>query len=383
MFNAFSPALMSASAAVVAVYYNSIRSRHRITRSAILLPEASPWRNLLENGDDQSFLNLTGFSREAFNALHEVLFDENEYEVEHVGRPRLMNTRDELGLLLFYCGSCMQLKNLCLLFGCSQTRCSAIIRSMLRRCYNRLKNEPRARIHWPRSIEEKNYYASLIRNREPSVTDVIGFTDGVSLPIRCASDPISQATNYNGYHHDTMCNNVFCFAPTGKIIYGCINFPGSWHDSQVCQHLIAKVVHSLGNYKICVDQGFPRTGDLLNKFVGPISVRQRRALPIERRHEVIRRHNIYVSLRQSSEWGMRALQGTFTRLKSRLPAEKEKRKLIISTICYLHNFRTHIVGLNQIATVFNPEYQAIIHMNNYDRIARYYENEVESSDDDE
>ena len=30
------------------------------------------------------------------------------------------------------------------------------------------------------------------------------FTEGVSLPIQCASDPISQATNYNGYHHDTM-----------------------------------------------------------------------------------------------------------------------------------------------------------------------------------
>jgi hypothetical protein len=44
------------------------------------------------------------------------------------------------------------------------------------------------------------------------------FIDGLSLPMQCDSDPISQATNYNGYHHDTMVNNVFCFAQTDKII---------------------------------------------------------------------------------------------------------------------------------------------------------------------
>ena len=43
----------------------------------------------------------------------------------------------------------------------------------------------------------------------------------------------------------------------------------------------------------------------------------------------------------------------------------------------LHNFRTDIVGLNQIATVFNEEYDAFV---NYDRIAQYYEN-IDSSDD--
>jgi hypothetical protein len=235
------------------------------------------------------------------------MFEENEYLNLNAGRPRLLSTRDELGILLLYCGSCMLIKELCLIFGCTQSRCSEIIRNMLHRCYARLKNNMKARITWPRTRDEKEFYASLVNRREPNVNDVIAFTDGVSLPIRCASDPISQATNYNGYHHDTMCNNVFCFEPTGKIIYGCINFPGSWHDSQVCQHLIARVVHRLGNFKICVDQGFPRSGDLLNKFVGPLSVRQRRALPVERRAEVLRRHNTCVSLRQSSEWGMRAL----------------------------------------------------------------------------
>jgi hypothetical protein len=71
--------------------------------------------------------------------------------------------------------------------------------------------------------------------------------------------------------------------------------------------------------------------------------------------------------------GMRALQGSFTRLKSRLPSHKKKRKLIIMCICFLHNFRTHVVGINQIFTVFNAEFEAYMNIMNYDRIASYYE----------
>jgi hypothetical protein len=253
-----------------------------------------------------------------------------------------------------------------------------VINRQLHFLSRRLKNNAKAKILCPNSLEEKEYLADLVNRREPKVADVIGFTDGVSLPIQCASDPISQATNYNGYHHDTMCNNVFCFAPTGKIIFACINFPGSWHDSQVSLSLIAKVVENIGAFKICVDQGFPRSGDLLDKFVGPISRRSRQNLPRETRREVLRRHNTYVSLRQSSEWGMRSLQGTFTRMKSRLTSNKTKRKLILTVIILLHNFRTDVVGLNQIATVFNEEYDAFVNIRNYDRIAQYYEEIVDS-----
>jgi len=72
---------------------------------------------------------------------------------------------------------------------------------------------------------------------------------------------------------------------------------------------------------------------------------------------------------------MRALQGTFTRLKSRLTSNNRMRKLIIETIVLLSNFRTAHVGLNQIATLFNPQYEQIINVDGYDRIARYFYNE--------
>ena len=72
---------------------------------------------------------------------------------------------------------------------------------------------------------------------------------------------------------------------------------------------------------------------------------------------------------------MRALQGTFTRLKSRLTSNNRMRKLVIETIVLLSNFRTAHVGLNQIATVFNPHYEQSINLDGYDRIARYFHND--------
>jgi len=248
LFNSQITQLYVAASVSMIVYYNGIRRRHHHTRSGIIFPDRSPWRHLYDNGDEaSSFLNLTGFTREAFDEMHEFLHGDDHDRIGP-GRPRLLNTRDELGVILFYLGSKMRLSESCLIFGCTPSRCSAIIMIALR---------------------------------------------------------------------SLMINNVFCFASTGKIIYACINFPGSWHDSQVATSLIAKVVDNLRNYKICVDQGFPRSGDLLNIFVGPLSRTARRNIPIEDRRAVLQRHNKYVSLRQSSEWGMRALQRTFIRIKSR------------------------------------------------------------------
>jgi len=71
---------------------------------------------------------------------------------------------------------------------------------------------------------------------------------------------------------------------------------------------------------------------------------------------------------------MRGLQGSFSRLKARLGSNKEKRGLIILSILLLHNFRTEYVGLNQIATAYNPHYEQYINLENYDRIANYFHN---------
>jgi hypothetical protein len=106
--------------------------------------------------------------------------------------------------------------------------------------------------------------------------------------------------------------------------------------------------------------------------VGPLTKKMIKKLAPNLRQYLIDTSNIYVSLRQASEWGMRALQGTFSRLKGRLTSNHFKRGRIILAIILLHNFRTHVAGLNQIATVFNPHYDQYINLDGYDRIARYF-----------
>ena len=77
---------------------------------------------------------------------------------------------------------------------------------------------------------------------------------------------------------------------------------------------------------------------------------------------------------------MRGLQGTFTRLKSRLTSHNKKRKFILHSILLLSNFRIEYCGLNQIATVFNVHYEQYINLFGYDRIAKYYDNHLNYQD---
>jgi hypothetical protein len=237
-------------------------------------------------------------------------------------------------------------------------------------CKKLFHNE-HAAVRFP-SVAEKIRFAKLIQNLEPEVDNVIGFIDGLSLSTMCNSGLKEQSLFYNGYHHDTRVNNVFAFSPEGKIIYACFNFPGGWHDTAVATHLINEVVDRIGDYAFCVDSGFPRSGRLFEKFVGPMSRRQMKKMPPQLRTMLKRKQDIYVSLRQASEWGMRSLQATFGRLKVKLSTDSSLRHDILLSIILLHNFRTHHVGLNRIATVFNPLYGHYYNTEGYDRISAYY-----------
>ena len=104
------------------------------------------------------------------------------------------------------------------------------------------------------------------------------------------------------------------------------------------------------------------------------------------RDQLLKRSNVYTSLRQASEWGMRGLQGSFPRCRKRLPTENYQRRKILEAIVFIHNFRTEIVGSSQIKTVFDPEYERSITLEGYDRILQYYlrpGDYVTDEDDDE
>jgi len=358
---------------IAAIYlYNQARDRYKLKKSGLVSPQNSPWQHLLHCGDETNFLAITGFNYVAFRSLKTLLVQHGKIpDPGRAGRPFTLDADGRLGIMLFYLSSKMPIKHLCMIFGCSPTIAERCIDNSLEYLIEILSNHPTSKVSFP-TVDEMIHFATLIYQRDGVVRDVIGFLDGLSIPVCCSSDELEQSAYYNGYHHDTMVNNVLFFTPDGKISYAAINYPGSWHDATVSSRFIQKVIRCIGDFKICVDQGFPRKGDLLEVFVGPINVRTRNQLATPLRGLMLDRHNRYVSLRQASEWGMRALQGSFSRLKARLTSHKSRRHAIIMCCVLLHNWRTEYVGLNQIATVFNPEYLKVINIEGYDRIARYY-----------
>jgi hypothetical protein len=114
------------------------------------------------------------------------------------------------------------------------------------------------------------------------------------------------------------------------------------------------------SYKICVNQGFPRSGGMYGTYVGPITIRAAQQL-----HRDVR--DYVLSLRQASEWGMRGLQGTFPHCKKCLPGDSALRCLVIEAIVLVHNVRTDYVGHSQIQTVFGPENVRAENLQGYDR----------------
>lgn len=350
------------------IYYNRRRNNAKVTRSALLGPKFAPWYRLLNFGDDLSFLTLTGLTRFAFMELEAAV---SHGLPERTGRPPQLDFRGQLGLYLFFLGSRMPLKHLCMLFGVVPSTASVFINRFIRLVPRKLRRNDRAAVRFP-SPERMAELARLVQQREPLATNIIGFADGLALPVQCSSDDHEQSVHYNGLHHDTTVNNVLLFLADGMVGFACLNYPGSWHDAQVSMSLIKTVLDRIGTYAVCVDQGFPRGGDLFGIFVGPLSKRARRNLAPALAPVMLQKHAVYVSLRQAAEWGMRALQGTFARMSSRLTSNKEKRGLILQGIVLLHNFRTSYIGLNQIRKVFDPEYEQYINLDGYDRIARYF-----------
>lgn len=194
---------------------------------------------LLPFGDDGSFLELTGFSREAFSHLKIVIYGDDP--VRRLGRRSNLDPFGELGLYLFYVGSQLRIKHLCLIFGVVPTTAIVATNKVMKRICRILRTHPASRVVFLDENQMRTF-ADMVQLREPMVNNVIGFVDGLSLAVQCSDSVLRQNAAYNGYSHDTCCTNVFAFSPLGKIMYCAYNYPGSWHDSTVAQDLANLVI---------------------------------------------------------------------------------------------------------------------------------------------
>ena len=74
----------------------------------------SPWKRLLNCGDEGSFIEMTGPNFDAFRDLVKLVATEDELlRRRRVGRPKHhQDIEDEVGLYLFFVNSTMRVKHL-------------------------------------------------------------------------------------------------------------------------------------------------------------------------------------------------------------------------------------------------------------------------------
>ncbi len=271
---------------------------------------------------------MTGLNRRAFGMLLKHVFDLEEIIHRRCRRQRLLGPDGYLRLLLFYLGSTMKTKHLCLIFGTTPSVCRRTINWMLRQIVQSLRSHPFARVKFPDG-DKMREYAAMVQTREPLVDNIIGFMDGFSFPAECADDRIAQSAMYCGYDCDTMVNNVFAYGPDGKVFFAAINFPGSWADVSLTSRFLHQMKRRMASYKICVDQGFLHSGDRYGTFVGSITKRVAQCLHHDVHDYLLLILNVHTSLRQASEWGIRGQKA------SQRETAQPRRRAMKRTKCYV------------------------------------------------
>ena len=128
--------------------------------------------------------------------------------------------------------------------------------------------------------------------------------------------------------------------------------PGCFHDSTIVEW--GKIYEKLGHVyemvggKCTVDSVFSKTKhDFLIKS-------SQTDPETDYSHDYVVNTEA-TSMRQSVEWGMRAIQSSFPRLKDRfLYEENGERRIIFKFMLLLYNVRARRVGINQIRNTYMP-----------------------------
>ena len=342
------------------------RRSRKIPRESLVHPIHSPWHRLYRSKNDQALITVTGFDHVAFRIILRlfapVFNDYTPWTGDNDGRTykrlkrkggkqRLISAHACLGLTLSWYrfrGAEYVIQGW---FGFTGTHCNVWLRFGRRILFRVLHKHALARVSFPDS-EKIRQYQELVVSRHPALKDVYAVADGLKLYFQQCWDVDEQNKFYNGWQHGHFLSNLFVFGADGRIIKCVLNAPGSCHDSTLCEWggvydaLNKAYVQHKG--KVCVDSAFKATGDFLIKSSEDYTLCE---MPEELRIAVQA-----TALRQSAEWGMRAIQGAFPRMKDKIKYEEVgERRVTLQLLPLLYNIRLELVGLNQLRNVYAPQ----------------------------
>ncbi|PPQ95855.1 hypothetical protein CVT26_015594 [Gymnopilus dilepis] len=356
-----------------------LKAEHRRqTRNYLCRPQLPPsshygtaWQSLADSRNDRAYITTMGFDVKTFELIIRSGFEErwlagpiprNDASTSGLARPgaRSLDTWGALGLVLHYLNSTMTEISLQQIFGLIPTTVSRYLRFGLTNLLETLRAMPAARIQWPRADDEFLIYSNIISARHPHLFGAFGSIDGLNLPVQTSEDPDIEDATYNGWLSEHFISSVIVFSPLGVILDVNFNAPGSWHDSRVAQPIYQKLRgNTPDGYYLIADSAFPQGAkDISGRIQAPIKSGKK----LRGTEEDIEEHFAYdrelLSYRQTAEWGMRSIQGSFGRLRLPLPTgDTEFRALLLETCFRLHNLRTREIGRNQIQTVYMAEWR--------------------------
>jgi hypothetical protein len=360
---------------IVLVFYSTLRRKRRnrfyLTRDALSSSphEGTAWLALYHSRNNQAYLCTMGIGVSVFETLLKAGF-QHAYDSQPVPRNdvdptkptrltyRSLDAAGALGLVLHHLNSTMCDKTLQQIFGITPSVCSRYRNWALCLLQATLKTLPAADIKWPTSIEDYEKYTSLIQQRHPMLQKAFGFVDGCHFPVANSGDIDQQNAYYNGWCSSTYTSNIFVFAPDGVIIHAYVNAPGSWHDAAVSRKLFGLLLNKTPEgYWIIGDTAFPKLQGRI--YTPPKDGSLDYPDAPDECANFLRFSEELVSARQAAEWGMRCLQGSFSRLKIPMPAnDASYRQRLLEVCCKLHNVRTRLEGINQIKTVYEGEWKS-------------------------
>ena len=351
----------------------------RLRRGSLPSPSESAFVTVFNSGMDDGLITLCGLSHESFAKLHSFFhpiywkysphrkdgrkkFREMPNKFLQRGNKRLFSSVHCLGLILAWSRTRGSMLVLQLLFGGTGTQVAKWLSFGRRVLLLLLQARPEAQVSEPTAAERAEYQQA-IAEKHPLLGTVYGAMDGLKIPIQEAHDDLVQGRYYNGWLHGHYLTNLLLFTPDGRIRMAWMGAPGSIHDSTMAKmggiyESVERIYREDGG-QVAADSAFSQYRSDAIIRSAPTG-RDRSAGAREARMGTIRGQA--TSLRQSSEWGMRALQGSFPRVRDVLrfvDEENGENRIILCLFIHLYNWRAVTVGQNQIRSVYMPHLNEI------------------------
>jgi hypothetical protein len=109
------------------LFYCLLRCKHNLLHCNIMFPcmATSQWQCRWS-----SFTLITGLLWRVFQSLMDILSSRSTWSICCNGRPRSLSPSAEIGFFLFYIGSTLTIKHLCLIFGTTPAVCSCSLKNV-------------------------------------------------------------------------------------------------------------------------------------------------------------------------------------------------------------------------------------------------------------